>query len=111
MAPADAPRLDGLMPPSVDPRKGVLVYRVPLGVVGVITPWNWPYTMPAEIVAPALAGGNTVVWNPATSTSLCATVLASCFAEADLPKGVFYLLTAPGSGGGDELAGHPDGAA
>ena len=111
MAAADTTRLDGLMPPSVDPRKRVLVYRVPLGVVGVITPWNWPYTMPAEIVAPALAGGNTVVWNPATSTSLCATVLASCFAEADLPKGVFNLVTGPGSEVGDELAGHPDVAA
>ncbi|TAK01866.1 MAG: aldehyde dehydrogenase [Chloroflexota bacterium] len=111
MAAADATRLDGLMPPSVDPRKRVLVYRVALGVVGVITPWNWPYTMPAEIVAPALAGGNTVVWNPATSTSLCATVLAACIAEADLPPGVFNLVTGPGSEVGDELAGHPDVAA
>jgi succinate-semialdehyde dehydrogenase/glutarate-semialdehyde dehydrogenase len=111
MAAADATRLDGLMPPSVDPRKRVLVYRVALGVVGVITPWNWPYTMPAEILAPALAGGNTVVWNPATSTSLCATVLAACIAEADLPNGVFNLVTGPGSEVGDELAGHPDVAA
>ncbi|HEX9549715.1 MAG TPA: aldehyde dehydrogenase family protein, partial [Candidatus Limnocylindrales bacterium] len=111
MAAADATRLDGLMPPSIDPRKRVLVYRVPLGVVGVITPWNWPYTMPAEIVAPALAGGNTVVWSPATSTSLCATVLASSIAEADLPNGVFNLVTGPGSEVGDELAGHPDVAA
>jgi acyl-CoA reductase-like NAD-dependent aldehyde dehydrogenase len=111
MAAADATRLDGIMPPSVDPRKRVLVYRVPLGVVGVITPWNWPYTMPAEIIAPALAAGNTVVWNPATSTSLCSTVLASCIADADLPKGVFNLVTGPGSEVGDEIAGHPDVAA
>jgi len=111
MAAADATRLDGIMPPSVDPRKRVLVYRVPLGVVGVITPWNWPYTMPAEIIAPALAAGNAVVWNPATSTSLCAAVLASCLVEADLPPGVFNLVTGPGSEVGDELAGHPDVAA
>ena len=43
------------MPPSVDASKRVLAYRVPRGVVGVITPWNWPYTMPAELIAPALA--------------------------------------------------------
>ncbi len=44
--------------------KRVLVYRVPRGVVGVITPWNWPYTMPGELIAPALGAGNTVVWKP-----------------------------------------------
>ncbi|HEX5590698.1 MAG TPA: aldehyde dehydrogenase family protein [Candidatus Limnocylindrales bacterium] len=111
MASADTTRLDGIMPPSVDPKKRVLVYRVPLGVVGVITPWNWPYTMPAEIIAPALGGGNTVVWSPASSTSVCSAVLASCIAEADLPPGVFNLVTGPGSEVGDELAGHPDVAA
>jgi succinate-semialdehyde dehydrogenase/glutarate-semialdehyde dehydrogenase len=111
MAAADTTRLEGIMPPSVDPNKRVLVYRVPMGVVGVITPWNWPYTMPAEILAPALGAGNTVVWNPATSTSLCATVLASCVAEADMPPGVFNLVTGPGADVGDELAGHPDVAA
>jgi acyl-CoA reductase-like NAD-dependent aldehyde dehydrogenase len=111
MAAADTVRLDGIMPPSVDPQKRVLVYRVALGVVGVITPWNWPYTMPAEIIAPALGAGNTVVWNPASSTSVCATVLASCIAEADLPAGVFNVVTGPGSVVGDELAGHPDVAA
>jgi succinate-semialdehyde dehydrogenase/glutarate-semialdehyde dehydrogenase len=111
MAAADTVRLDGIMPPSIDPQKRVLVYRVALGVVGVITPWNWPYTMPAEIIAPALGAGNTVVWNPASSTSVCASVLASCIAEADLPPGVFNLVTGPGSVVGDELAGHPDVAA
>ncbi|MEO8461998.1 MAG: aldehyde dehydrogenase family protein, partial [Chloroflexota bacterium] len=111
MAAADATRLDGLMPPSIDPNKRVLVYRVPMGVVGIVTPWNWPYTMPAEMIAPALAGGNTVVWNPARLTSYCSTVLASCLVDADLPPGVFNLVTGPGSEVGDELAGHPDIAA
>ena len=69
MAAADATRIEGLIPPSVDPAKRVLIYRVPKGVVGVVTPWNWPYTMPAELLAPALAAGNTVVWNPASFTS------------------------------------------
>src|SRR5919201_3528090 len=57
MAAADAKRLEGAMPPSVDAAKRVLAYRVPRGVVGVITPWNWPYTMPSELIAPALASG------------------------------------------------------
>ena len=104
MAAADATRLEGLMPPSVDANKRVLVYRVPRGVVGVITPWNWPYTMPAEIVAPALAAGNAVVWAPAASTSVCAVKLAECIVDAELPAGVFNLVTGPGRVVGDEIA-------
>jgi acyl-CoA reductase-like NAD-dependent aldehyde dehydrogenase len=107
MAAADATRLEGLMPPSVDADKRILVYRVPRGVVGVITPWNWPYTMPAEIVAPALAAGNAVVWVPAPTTSVCAVKLAECIAEADLPAGVFNMVTGPGPVVGDEVAGNP----
>src|SRR5262245_46963000 len=87
MAAAEATRAEGLLPPSVDPGKRVLVQRVPRGVVAVISPWNWPYTMPAEIVAPALAYGNAVVWAAAPSTSVCAVRLADCFEAADLPPG------------------------
>ena len=105
MAAADATRIEGLIPPSVDPAKRVLVYRVPKGVVGVITPWNWPYTMPAELIAPALAAGNTVVWNPARFTSWCSVALAQCIVEAGLPSGVFNLVTGPGETVGDEIAG------
>jgi succinate-semialdehyde dehydrogenase/glutarate-semialdehyde dehydrogenase len=54
-------------------------------VIGVITPWNWPYTMPAELIAPALAAGNTVVWTPASTTAIAGIALAECVAEADLP--------------------------
>jgi acyl-CoA reductase-like NAD-dependent aldehyde dehydrogenase len=111
MAAADATRLEGLLLPSVSPHKRVLVQRVPRGVVGVISPWNWPYTMPAEILAPALAAGNTVVWNPASSTSLCAVRLAECIVEADLPPGVFNLVTGPGAEVGDELAANAGTAA
>src|SRR5581483_4378864 len=85
----------------------VLLQRVPRGVVGVISPWNWPYTMPAEIVAPALAYGNAVVWVPAPSTSVCAVRLAECLADADLPPGVFNLVTGPGPVVGDEVAASP----
>src|SRR5438874_5186847 len=85
MAAADAVRIDGLIPPSVDAGKRVFLQRIARGVAGVISPWNWPYTMPGEIVAPALAAGNTVVLAPAPSTSVCAVKLAECIAEADLP--------------------------
>jgi len=107
MAAADARRLEGSMPPSVDAGKRVLAYRVPCGVVAVITPWNWPYTMPAEVIAPALASGNAVVWVPAPTTSICAVKLAECIVEAELPAGVFNLVTGPGAEVGDEIAGSP----
>jgi acyl-CoA reductase-like NAD-dependent aldehyde dehydrogenase len=107
MAAADVKRLEGLLPPSVDADKRVMVYRVPRGVVGVITPWNWPYTMPAEILAPALAAGNAVVWVPAPTTSVCAVMLAECLVEADLPAGVVNLVTGPGPKVGDEVAANP----
>ena len=107
MAAADATRMEGLLPPSMDASKRVLLQRVPRGVVGVISPWNWPYTMPAEIVAPALACGNAVVWVPAPTTSVCAVRLAECLVEADLPPGVFNLVTGPGPVVGDEVAANP----
>ena len=107
MAGADATRLEGSMPPSVDAAKRVLLYRVPRGVVGVITPWNWPYTMPAEIIAPALASGNAVVWTPASTTSICAVKVAGCIVDAGLPPGVFNMVTGPGYVVGDEVAANP----
>ncbi|MDQ3662175.1 MAG: aldehyde dehydrogenase family protein [Actinomycetota bacterium] len=107
MAGEDAKRMEGSMPPSVSSAKRVLVYRVPRGVVGVITPWNWPYTMPAELIAPALAAGNAVVWAPAPTTSVCAVALAQCIQESDLPSGVFNMVTGHGPVVGDEIAGHP----
>jgi succinate-semialdehyde dehydrogenase/glutarate-semialdehyde dehydrogenase len=107
MAAEDAVRLEGSLPPSSFPGKRVLVMRRARGPVGVITPWNWPYTMPAELVAPALACGNTVVWTPAPSTAACSALLAECVAEADLPPGVFNFVTGPGAVLGDEIAGSP----
>src|SRR5512132_1079213 len=106
MAAADAVRVEGLIPPSVTEGNRVLVYRVPRGVAGVISPWNWPYTMPGEIVAPALASGNTVVLAPAPTTSVCAVALAEVIAEADLPPGTFNLVTGPGAVVGAEVASH-----
>jgi acyl-CoA reductase-like NAD-dependent aldehyde dehydrogenase len=108
MAAEDAKRLTGELPNSFSPGKRVLLARRARGVVGVISPWNWPYTMPAEILAPALACGNAVVWTPAPTTALCAVELARCVAEADLPPGVFNMVTGPGALVGDEIARHPD---
>ncbi len=107
MAAADAVRMEGVLPPSVDPAKRVLLQRIPRGVVSVISPWNWPYTMPAEILAPAIAYGNTVAWAPAPTTSLCATELIRCLEAADVPPGVVNLVTGPGPVVGDELAANP----
>ena len=103
----DGKRLEGRLANSFTPGKRVLLVRRPRGVIGVITPWNWPYTMPAELVAPALASGNTVVWTPASSTAVAAVALAECVVEADLPPGVFNLVTGPGSVVGDEIARNP----
>src|ERR1700757_1361177 len=103
----DAKRLEGRVPTSVSGDKRVLLLRRPRGVIGVITPWNWPYTMPAELIAPALACGNAVVWTPASTTAVAGLALAECVAEADLPTGVFNLVTGPGSTVGDEIARNP----
>jgi succinate-semialdehyde dehydrogenase/glutarate-semialdehyde dehydrogenase len=107
----DGIRLEGTIPNSSTPGARVLLMRRPLGVVAVVTPWNWPYTMPAEIVAPALAVGNTVVWTPAPSTALCSGLLAECVAEADLPPGVFNFVLGPGPVVGDEIVANPGTAA
>jgi acyl-CoA reductase-like NAD-dependent aldehyde dehydrogenase len=103
----DGKRLEGRLANSFTPGKRVLLVRRPRGVIGVITPWNWPYTMPAELIAPALASGNTVVWTPASTTAVAAVALAECIAEADLPDGVFNLVTGPGAIVGDEIARNP----
>ena len=100
-------RLEGRIPSSVATGKRVLLLRRPRGVIGVITPWNWPYTMPAELIAPALAAGNAVVWTPASTTAVAGIALAECVVEADLPTGVFNLVTGPGSVVGDEIARNP----
>jgi acyl-CoA reductase-like NAD-dependent aldehyde dehydrogenase len=107
----DGIRIEGTIPPSFTPGARVLLLRRPKGPVAVVTPWNWPYTMPAELVAPALASGNTVVWNPAPSTAVCSGLLAECVAEADLPPGVFNFVPGEGPVVGDEIVSHPHVAA
>lgn len=89
------------------PRAGeqILVTRKPLGVVGVITPFNFPIAIPAWKIAPALVYGNTVVWKPASSVPLLAIRLAEALTGAGLPPGVLNLLIG-GSDIGDTLVGH-----
>jgi len=106
MAAADARRMDGAFPPSISAGRRVITARVPLGVVGVISPWNWPYTMGAELFAPALAAGNAVIWVPAPTTSACCAVLTEIIDAAGVPAGVFSFVPGPGPVAGDALAGH-----
>jgi acyl-CoA reductase-like NAD-dependent aldehyde dehydrogenase len=107
----DGIRLEGAIANSSSPGARVLLMRRPKGPTAIVTPWNWPYTMPAELAAPALACGNTVVWNPAPSTAVCSGLLADCIAEADLPPGVFNFVPGEGPVVGDEIVSHPDVAA
>ncbi|TMD76987.1 MAG: aldehyde dehydrogenase [Chloroflexi bacterium] len=107
IAAEDLKRLEGSVIPSASPSKLIFTRRVPRGVYGVITPWNWPLTMATELIAPALAAGNAVVWTPASSTSVISVALMECIAEGDFPPGAVNLVTGPGAEVGDEVAGHP----
>ena len=107
IAAEDLKRMEGKVLPSGSPSKLVLARYYPRGVYAIITPWNWPLTMAAELIAPALAAGNPVVWTPASSTSVISVALMECIAEADLPPGAVNLVTGPGAEVGDEVAGHP----
>ncbi|QBJ96780.1 aldehyde dehydrogenase family protein [Rhodococcus sp. ABRD24] len=90
------------------PRRGerILVTRKPLGVVGVITPFNFPIAIPAWKIAPALTYGNTVVWKPASTVPLLAMRLAQALADAGLPDGVLNLVIGGGAVG-NHLVEHP----
>lgn len=83
------------------------VYQEPVGVVGAITPWNYPLHQIVAKVAPALAAGCTVVLKPAEDTPLTAQAFAQAVHEADLPAGVFNLVTGLGPVAGQALAEHP----
>jgi acyl-CoA reductase-like NAD-dependent aldehyde dehydrogenase len=100
-------RLGGESIPSVRPNIGVEVTREPLGVVGIITPWNFPIAIPAWKVAPALAYGNCVVLKPADLVPGCAWALAEIISRSGIPPGVFNLVMGRGSVIGDPLVNHP----
>src|SRR3954469_7032020 len=90
-------------------REGVaLTFREPIGVVGLITPWNFPLNIANWKAAPALAAGNTVVLKPATLTPLSVLRYAELAAEAGLPAGALNVVPGPGSTDGHALVEHPD---
>jgi acyl-CoA reductase-like NAD-dependent aldehyde dehydrogenase len=103
----DARRLSGEVLPSMDPAKRIAVVREPLGVVGVVTPWNFPMSIPTEYLSAALATGNTVVWKPAGYTPVTALNVIDCAVEAGLPRGVVNLVIGPGAMVGAALTSHP----
>jgi alpha-ketoglutaric semialdehyde dehydrogenase len=94
--------------PSSDSNALMFTTRVPLGVVGVITPWNFPVAIPIWKMAPALIYGNAVVIKPATETAVTCAKILECFSEAGIPEGVINMVTGPGSVIGQGLADHPD---
>lgn len=101
-------RMHGRILPSDVPGKQSLVYRKPLGVVGVISPWNFPLHLSARSVAPALALGNAVVVKPASDTPVTGgLLLARLFEEAGLPPGVLSVVVGAGSEIGDAFVEHP----
>lgn len=104
----EARRLTGEHFPSELPKNFAYTMRQPLGVVGVITPWNFPVAIPVWKIAPALVCGNTVVFKPATFTPLTAMKVVEIFEKAGLPAGVLNLVMGAGRETGDELVQNPD---
>jgi aldehyde dehydrogenase (NAD+) len=106
----EALRRHGLTLESTRPGLDVATYREAIGVVGLITPWNFPIAIPAWKAAPALAFGNTVVWKPANVTPAMAAALTEIIHEAGVPAGVFNLVLGRGNVG-RAITDHPDVAA
>ncbi len=99
-------RLSGETIPSELPDKDCKSGRVPIGVCGLITPWNFPVAIPAWKLMPALVSGNTVVFKPSSHTPACAAMLVEILREAGLPAGVLNLINGSGEETGDYLASH-----
>jgi acyl-CoA reductase-like NAD-dependent aldehyde dehydrogenase len=104
----EALRLGGEHIASVRPGVEIDTLREPLGVVGLISPWNFPIAIPAWKTAPALAFGNAVVLKPAELVPGCAWAIAEILSRSGLPPGVFNLITGKGSIIGNALVHHPD---
>ena len=100
-------RLFGETVPSELRNKFAMLIRQPIGVVGLITPWNFPFAIPTWKMFPALLCGNTVVFKPAEDTPACATALVELFDEAGLPPGVLNLVTGYGPEAGTPIVDDP----
>jgi aldehyde dehydrogenase (NAD+) len=101
-------RLFGQTTPSEMPDKFQMSIRMPVGVVGAITPWNFPIAIPSWKIAPALVCGDTVVFKPATDTPMLGERFVEIFEEAGLPPGVLNIVHGGGATVGERLVKHPD---
>jgi len=100
-------RLLGYTAPVEMPNKFGMAVRDPAGVVGLITPWNFPIAVPSWKIFPALVAGNTIIWKPSPETPAISAAFVKVFEEAGLPAGVFNLLLAPGAEVAKALVSHP----
>ena len=101
-------RLYGEKIPSTRPGFQVEISREPLGVIGIISPWNFPIAIPAWKAAPAMMCGNAVILKPASLTAASAIALTEIISKQDIPKGLFNLVLGSGSDIGNKIATHPD---
>ncbi|HXQ35221.1 MAG TPA: aldehyde dehydrogenase family protein, partial [Anaerolineales bacterium] len=101
-------RLLGYTAPVEMPNKFGMAVRDPAGIVGLITPWNFPIAVPSWKLFPALVAGNTIIWKPSPETPAISAAFVKVFEEAGLPPGVFNLIMAPGAEVGKALVEHPD---
>ena len=101
-------RLFGQTTPAELKDKFAMSVRAPIGVVGIITPWNFPIAIATWKSFPAIVAGNAVVWKPATETPIMAYELAKIFEEAGLPKGIINVVFGSGSEVGDAMVHHKD---
>ncbi|MEK6600600.1 MAG: aldehyde dehydrogenase family protein, partial [Candidatus Binatota bacterium] len=100
-------RMHGKTLPSEARDTFTYTIRRPLGVVGLIAPWNFPWAIPVWKSAPALVAGNTVIFKPAELTPATATLMAEIYQEAGLPPGVFNMVVGPGSAAGEAIVNSP----
>ncbi|GAC87358.1 aldehyde dehydrogenase [Gluconobacter thailandicus F149-1 = NBRC 100600] len=101
-------RLQGEIIPGSTPDEKILIDRVPLGVIGAITAWNFPLALCARKIGPAIAAGNTIVVKPHELTPLASLHLAKLVEEAEIPRGVVNIVTGDGPEVGVPLVAHPD---
>ncbi len=107
-ASSEGRRLFGHTVPSELPNKFNMAMRVPIGVAGIVTPWNFPMAIPTWKIVPALLCGNTVVFKPASDTPATATSLVEILMEAGIPEGVVNIVHGGGGEVGMAIVGHPD---
>ncbi len=107
-AASEGRRMFGRTVPSELPNKFAMAIRVPIGVAGIITPWNFPMAIPTWKIFPAVASGNTVVFKPATDTPRTACTLVEIMMEAGIPEGVVNIVFGGGREVGNAIVTHPD---